>query len=176
MHSVTLTGEWHKLGSLATRLTLNLIPRLGLSRSLIRTQRHFLLLSNTCLSPLQQSRVGALASSLTYGRHVAKPTSWSAHSALSCWKSDFAEPTSINSTKIYEIAEVVTPFFEPISGWDREQGVYGLQRKERTPQKIKFSCFTSQYKGCEKKSVLVWGQEIIMTSYFNCYVAGWIFF
>jgi hypothetical protein len=21
----------------------------------------------------------------------------------------------------------------------------------------------------------VWGQEIIMTSYFNCYVAGWIF-
>jgi hypothetical protein len=22
----------------------------------------------------------------------------------------------------------------------------------------------------------VWGQEIIMTSYFNCYVAGWIFF
>jgi len=118
MQFVTLTGAWHKLGSLATRLTLNLIPRSGLSRSLMRTHRHFTLLSNTCLSPLQQSMVGALASPPTYGRHVARPTSWSAHSVLSCWKSDLAVPTSINSTKMHGIAEAVTRPSEPIF-WER---------------------------------------------------------
>lgn len=71
-----------------------------------------MLFCRTCLRPVQQSRVGALASPPTYGRHVASPTSWSAHSALSWSKFELPKPASSN-TKVNENAKVA--LFEPIA-------------------------------------------------------------
>lgn len=61
-HSDMLAGAWQEVGRFNARVALNLIPRLGSSRSLMSTQRHFLLFCKTCLIPVQQSKVGALAS------------------------------------------------------------------------------------------------------------------
>ena len=88
-----LAGAWQAEGRPRARERLTLSPRLGSSRSLINTQRHFLLLSSTSLSPLQQSGVGALASPPTYGKQVARPTTWSAHSALSWSMLELTNPT-----------------------------------------------------------------------------------
>lgn len=99
MQSETLAGEWQAEGRVAARVPLILRPREGSSLSFIRRQRHFLLLSRSCLRPEQQSTVGVLASPPTYGRHVARATNWSAHSALSWFTSQRANPINI-STKM----------------------------------------------------------------------------
>ena len=91
MHSVMLAGAWQAWGRAKAREPLILRPRLGSSLSLIRTHRHFLLFCTTCFNPLQQSMVGVLASPLTYGKHCARPMSWSEQSVLSWSMSEAAK-------------------------------------------------------------------------------------
>ena len=117
-HLDMLVGTWQALGSCKARVELRLMPRLGSLRSLRRTQRHFLLFSTTCFSPLQQSNVGVLACPPTYGRHVASPTSLSAHSALSWSIFELTNPifntTTSTVTKPHMYGAPTLANFEPI--------------------------------------------------------------
>ena len=96
---VTLKGAWQSEGSCKARVVLILRPRLGLLRFLMRTHKHLVFLSATCLKPLQQSGVGFFESPPTNGRHVDSGTNLSAHSALSWSKSELPSPTNIAKPK-----------------------------------------------------------------------------
>lgn len=118
--SETLAGEWHAAGRPRARVALIFRPRLGSSLSFTRMHRHFLLRDRICFNPVQQSMVGAFASPPTYGRHVASPTSWSAHSSLSLARSELAKQTNINSTK--KKYDSPFAFLDDIAERERERG------------------------------------------------------
>lgn len=123
MQSVMLTLARQAEGRAAASVALILSPALDSSLSLITTQRHFLLLPNTCLSPPQQSTVGVLASPSTNDKHGANPIKWFLHSALSWFTSELAKP---NSTVISNM-----------HGSIEDAIVFHLRRKERKEMKMK---------------------------------------
>lgn len=79
----TLAVAWQVSGRPKASVTFIWSPKSGSFRSFTITHKHFLLFLSTSFSPLQQSGVGAFASPLTYGRHVAIPANCCVHSSLS---------------------------------------------------------------------------------------------
>lgn len=107
--SEKVAGLLQSEGRSMARVTLILNPSAGSSRSLTSTHMHSLLAATTCLSPAQQSGVGAraVALSCTNVRHVASPISRSAHMARSWAKSARATPAHDTASTAATITSAV---------------------------------------------------------------------